>query len=550
MQTIPFWIHATHCKRPDANAFVIKEKVLVIDDAGNKTWKDNLRIINDPRRPFWITKPGFRSHKYKKEFEYEKNLEKYTVRDSEMIEKLKKSLDIYSRRTQLRELCNSPYVYGADIDTGVLIRKSYNDKTVGMLPQLSVGSMDIENEVRGEKRINVFSFNVGKYIYCAYLKEYLMKVDQHRNRIPATQEELWSVINEELKDEISTYGFEIVIHESNTELDLIKWVFDRIHEHKTDFVGVWNMNYDISRILERLESMGVDPATIFCHPDVPKKYQYFKYKVDNRDCEHFADKWHWVNCTGYTQFIDSMCLYARLRKVKGRESDYTLNAIANKILGMGKISLGKITNHYMEQMYNFLRYVAYNIKDSILIPLMHKQTNDCVSMMALTDASLLSDFSKQTTMGKNSMYFYNKSQGKIIATSGMIMGTPFDDMIPKLGGTVLPPSKAINIGIRAVEESDHETQVTIMVNDEDVEAEYPSALQAFNIAKETKLFTGVRIEGFGQTHTEDYFSNVTAPKENAVYIGNKYFGLPNYQEMQKLIYERITAEWRAEYMEQ
>lgn len=546
MKRIPFWIHSAQCRKPEANVFVIKEKVLEIDDAGNRTWSNNLRFINDPKRPFWMTKTGFRNHEFKKEFEYEANLEKYTVRDSEMIEKIKRCLGVFGRRNNPRELFNSPFIYGADIDTGVLIRKSYNEKTVGMLPQLTVGSMDIENEVRGEKRINVFSFNEGKYIYCAYLKEYLMKVDAHGNRVPATEEELWEVINHELKDEIETYGYEIVIYGAHTELALIKWVFDQIHRHKTDFVGIWNLNYDISRILERLEALGADPQKIFCHPDVPDKYKYFKYKLDNSNTEHFADKWHWVTATGYTQFIDSMCLYARLRKAKGREPDYTLNAIANKILGTGKISLGKITNHYMEQTYNFLRYVAYNIKDSILIPLMHKQTNDCVSMMALTDSSLLSDFNKQTVMGKNAMYFYNKAQGKIIATAGMIMGTPFDDMLPKLGGTVLPPHKAVNIGIQAVEESNHETQVTIMVNDEDVAAEYPSVMQAFNIAKETKLFTGVKIEGFGQIHTEDYFSNVTAPKENAVYLCNKFFGLPNYEQMREIMYRKITEQFQQE----
>lgn len=535
----PVWVHATQCKQHDVNAFVVKEKVLEITDTGERIWTDNLKIYNDPKRPFWITKPSFRNHTYKKEFEDIASLDKFTVRDSELEAKIKQNLKVFTR-SDMRTLCNSPFIYGADIPTGVLIRHHYKVNSGGIAPRITVGALDIESEVRNQKRIIILSFVVDNKVYTAYLDEYLMKTDSEGKRIRATEAELIEVINRELENEIRDYKLDITLFNAKSELDLIVWVFQQIHRHKTDFVGIWNMNFDIPKILERLKELGADIPEVMCSPDLPKKYKYVKYYTDKRQCEHFTDKWHWMNVTGYTQFVDSMCLYARLRKAKGRESAYTLEAISNKIIGMGKMKLGKITNHWYEQNYHFMRYVAYNIKDTILIPLMELQTKDCTSLLALTDVSQLSDFNKQTVMGKNSTFFYAKEKGKIIASAGSEMKTPFDELIPKLGGTVLPTNKAVGIGINALEENNQETQVNMMVNDLDVASEYPSVTEAFNISKETKLFTVVAIDGFHQLQTEDYFSNVTSPMENSVYLGHKFYGLPDYQQMQAIVAQKIT----------
>lgn len=70
MNNIRFYIHSTHCKTKDndssKDAVVVKEKILVKNDDGTEKWVDHLNIIRDPVRPFWITKPQFRDHHYKR----------------------------------------------------------------------------------------------------------------------------------------------------------------------------------------------------------------------------------------------------------------------------------------------------------------------------------------------------------------------------------------------------------------------------------------------------------------------------------------------------
>jgi hypothetical protein len=46
--------------------------------------------------------------------------------------------------------------------------------------------------------------------------------------------------------------------------------------------------------------------------------------------------------------------------------------------------------------------------------------------------------------------------------------------------------------------------------------------------------TVLGIEGFSPTQIVDFCGHVTAPHENAVYLCNKYMGLPDYVEMGQL----------------
>lgn len=65
-------------------------------------------------------------------------------------------------------------------------------------------------------------------------------------------------------------------------------------------------------------------------------------------------------------------------------------------------------------------------------------------------------------------------------------------------------------------------------------AMYPSLTQAFNISKDTKLMTILSIEGHPKHDIVDFCGHLVAPKENAVYLCNKFLNLPNYKEASEL----------------
>ena len=534
-----FYIHSTHSKtlknESSRNAVVVKEKILIREDGKEDQWIDHLNIIRDPIRPFWITTLPNRNHRFKKEFEEIRNLEMYQCHDSELSTKLSQALGMPAWQSfkSVKQLCSSPYVYGADIETEVLIKQAYIDKQpTGLLPKLSKGAFDIENEVRGDQRINLITFIHEHQIYTAALKEYCKIYDRETDTFtPASHEDCLKVINDIIGSELTKHNFELnfSIHES--ELELIKWIFDRIHECKTDFIGVWNINHDLPHIIDRILALGGNVTKIMAHPDVPPQYQMATYKEDVTKTQHFTDKWHWMSITGYSQFVDSMCLYARLRKVYGRDSSYKLDDIANKELGQGKLHFGEITNHWQEQNYNFLPYIAYNINDVLIMMLMEWKNNDIGALTGLCGLSLPVQFRSQTTMVRNDFYHYAKPKGKLPSAVGSEMYNPWDGLFPKAGGTVLPPDKATGVGIKALKGINKTTQVSVATNDYDMSSMYPSCLEAFNISKETQLFASIKINGHSIAGLEMFFSDITRPDINAVNICNNFYGLPNYKDI-------------------
>ena len=533
-KVIRFWANTWHCRKPEANAVGVKERLQLIHPDGSVEWKDNLEIYHDPIRPFWITLPQYRNHDYKKEFESLDRCEKFLCHDSALEETIAKALGnpLGYRKPHLRVLCNSPYVYGADIDTPTIIKQTYVRRVpVGKVATYTKGGLDIEAEVRGDHRINIITFIHEKEIYTTALREYCKVHSSETDSTPATEEDCLKVIYEMLDFYFKEHGFTLHFHIAETELEEIKWIFNKIHLSKTDYIGVWNLGFDIPHILERIAANGGDAAEIMCHPDVPHAYQFCEWTEDKTPTQHFTDKWHWLTLPGYSQFLDSMCLYARLRKVSGRESSYSLDDISTKEIGKGKLHFGDITNHWYMQNRRFLEYIAYNINDVIIMQLMEWQNNDMGALAALSGMSLLSHFSRQTVMVKNDAYAYGLDNGKVPATAGLKMFTDFDNRMPKAGGTVLPPNKAVGTGINAVKEFNRQTQVSVLTNDLDVSSMYPSITSAFNISKETAQTTVLKINGHQPWETEVYFSGIIQPEINAVPLAERFYGFDGYLKL-------------------
>lgn len=544
-----YYIHSCHHKSNDTNcnAVIVKEQECIHKEDGTEEWKPILRIVRDPQRTFYITQNQFRNHSFKKEFEDINKLEEFRCKDSELREHLANALGCgYKRYVSLRDLCSSPYVYGADIDTETLIKQAYlKIQPEGKSAKITVGAFDIETEVYGEGRINAITFIHERDIYTVALKpsckiysasDNILDIDVNVRPRQATYEECLSVVNTIIGEELTKNNFTLHLELVDDELTLIKTIFGHIHRCKTDIVGIWNILFDIPKILDRLEVLKVDPCDIFCPPDLPKRYRVCEFKEDvNPNAEHMVDKWHWFSCAGYTQFIDSMCLYGRLRKVDGKDISYSLDYISNKELCQGKLHLGQITNHRWSQTYDFLRYIAYNINDVLIMQLMEFKNHDIDSLVGLSDCSLLKNFSKQTVMVRDGDYVYALENGHVPASVGPSMYTEWDSQMPKAGGTVLPPEKAVGARVPVLKGIEAPTQVSLFVNDLDESAMYPSALKLANISKETYYGSILNINGHDKNTIELLGLATISPEAYSVQTYKHFLDLPDYEEMEQCL---------------
>lgn len=573
------WTHGCYVRNDHGNMMVIKEKHVTIDEDTKEVVSVKNRLtINDPaltnpKRRIFITKPQFRVHKYKKETEDLSKVDMHIVEDRTLRDDLKRILGVNPwERTSVRKLCNSPYVYNADVSMETLVRIKYNENRKHAVTCFTNGAFDIEQSILGCDRINVMTYIHENKIFVVILEDFFKKcIDRKKDKfVPATKKDLYRSIEMllgEMPDEdhvLIKYTldtgkkkkdieklYELHVECFDTEPECIFWLFEQIHREETDFIGVWNIAYDIPAIVDRLEYYGIDPKQVFCHPSVPDKWKLFNFKIDKMQKQHIVDKWHWLYCTSMSQFIDSMLLYARIRKAKRKKSSYTLESIAQEELGFGKIKQttenteesSKLTGtawHRYMQTYAFCDYIAYNINDALLIMFMEEKNHDCVSMWNLTKDSPLSDFSKQSVMLKNSYYKFGLENGRVFATTGENMVGPYDHLIGKVGGAVLRADLCRDIGMHCIKERpDYESMIIAMVSDLDYKAIYPSYKSGFGISKETKIATAAAIEGLSKDSIEPLFGGIANPIENAVWIGHDYFDLPNFEEMQQLSIDKF-----------
>lgn len=522
-----------------------------------------LKVIRNPQRRFYVTKPGLRSqHTEKKEWEALTALEQRTCANKDLGTEVFKALHGFfpSNPPILRKLYESPYLYGADISIESLIKYATNkafDKSDANPGPLTTGMFDVEGSMLAHNQGQLIMATISheNQFYTSVLRSNFFVVDEKGNRKPGNLEDLEKMAYEHLNPDkvfksdrvkkiLKERGFKLHFHIADEPIDILRWTLGKMHENRTDFMGVWNLPYDMQSILDTCEQAGVDPAELLCPPDLPDdlKRARFVPGAKRKDEPHHR-RWHWLYAPAYTQWYDAMCLYSILRIVSGMEANYTLGHILQKNdICDGKLHfVGQIPGvedmstqdwHRHMQTKHPYEYIVYNIFDVMSLQALEWVNNDVPGMYVLIGNSALQNFSKQTRRGADALYYSCLEKGYVTATTS---SNESDDDIIKQGGAVLPPERTYQAGLYALREApERETCIHAHVSDIDLSAIYPTIDMACNISRETKLATMIRVLGFPDADVRLFSSLILSVTENAIAIGTKFFGLPGYHEMDEL----------------
>ena len=439
------------------------------------TGESVMKIVDNPKVNIYVTAEHYRTHKYKIEWAPKVQLDEYVTLYRDRAETLDTVLNgngrprwWKGRPPNLKKLMSSPYVYGADIDFGVRVKYRYELMNGGRKPEsYNVGGLDIETDVneidgKGSKSVIICTFidhkgntfvGIRKKFFADHTVEEVEKMWKEK-----TEPEFLSKLTDDPKTGSrklyeESGGIKIVAQIFDEELDLLKWIFDCIHVSRPDFVTIWNMDYDIPYILERLNFRQADPRDVLCSPDIPKKYRQCTYYHDNgKKQDHITDRWHVLHLTDYTKYVDAMCMYARIRKASTRKPSYNLDAIATEELGSGKLKFG-LDDHHTMQLNHKVEYVVYNIVDVLLLRLLDLKNHDTANMLRLLDASLIDDYARQSVQLKNTFFCYLDMLGGVPASMGDPIVMPWDKYITNKGGQVLDPCKTVKTGVAILVES-------------------------------------------------------------------------------------------------
>jgi hypothetical protein len=560
--------------KSNSDALVVSEIV----EYDNGLITPNLRVFESPSVPFWITQPVNRTHTDKKEFESVDRLDKREALFKEKDREIFRALNGYSPNfispKMRRELYQSPYLYGANISLEALVAMKYKKDLAkaGKTPHSpTTGFFDIEKSLLPSSygKLPLMVFTAENHVYLA-MKRSFMNEMQGGSRVDVSQEDVEKAAHDiidplvdsiftdlkDLKEYKGKLPFKYHFFVGDTEVDMIRWIFARMHQSKTSFIGIWNLGFDIPEIISVLNENGIPLNEIFSDPSLKELgCSYANFREDKRDVAHFTQKWHWLTTAAHFQFIDSMALFSYVRMVDGKESSYALDDILKKY-GLGgklKFKNDEELAHLQQEDWHremlgkyFTRYALYAMWDGISLQILEWLNNDLTAMMLLSDISPPKNFVNQTIRVTNTLYDEWKEKGQILGTGVDVEGIKDDDLLDG-GGAVLEPQNLVARGMCLFEEwPKHATHCYAWQSDLDFSAQYPTNISVVNISKQTKLGTITAITApWVQTRykpadaIEIFCSYLVTPNSNGRELGVEFFGLYDFDEMNEAFVKHL-----------
>ena len=563
-----------------------------------------MEAVPEPRINIYFEKKEFRNHSYNKNYCPLSELDTVAVKYKDIIYAIAEDMGEQGKALinnafatknfkQLEMLHLYPYVFGADFDPVAWYRIQWLRSFDNDLPKkLHKGFLDIEVDgidVPGmpspeDCPINAITlideFNKDVYTFLLTDREYIEKDTSHMNEMQKKTEQKRRQMYSDMHNQQYTlqktndkfvnklhemfdesYGdLDYNIYYYNDERKMLVHLFQLINTLKLDFIGIWNMAFDIPYIIRRLEVLGLDPADVMCHPDFPVKECRFKEDTRHHEIKNKCDSFI---LSSYTIFYCQMELYAAIRKGGSELRSYRLNIIANKELKDSKLDYSEDGDIKTLPYTNFEKFVIYNIKDVLLQMGIERRTTDfdTLYVSSYENATPYDKVFKQTVLLRNVQYLSFLSQDLIPGANVNIYN---DDKKPEIeetdedaddtdfeGALVADPVYNDYIGVELYGRPTN----NIFLNgvDFDMSAFYPNSIIGANIDPSTLIFKVIMdIDQYDICGGEIHFRGITgnefntgddASKEcidnfqtgNYLTTASKWFNLPDISE----VYARI-----------
>lgn len=387
----------------------------------------NVRRIEDYPVYFWITRKQYQNHKDKKEWEEESRCQKFKATRSTLVPAIQRAMGRAPKKANLRHLARSQYLYGCDVTSPVLLKQAYQEKWPDCVSESTVAALDIETDVvHGTDDIICIGLTFKKKAFLVYTKEF---IGSEPNAIQRTHEMFEKLLGD-LKNE---RGIELEVIIVDTPGQACYETIKRAHEWKPDFISIYNIGFDLKKMIDTLENEGYDVGDVFSDPSVPKQFRQAKFKEDNlqkmtatgkSSSKHAADLWHVMSCPSSFYFICSMATYAKLRAAKGKEPSYALDDILFKTTEKRKLRIAEVEYvdgfewHQEMQKHWKIQYGIYNIYDEVALEEMDEATGDLAR--ALPGQCGVSEYSRFGSIPRRTaddMHFVCRKKKLVIATT-------------------------------------------------------------------------------------------------------------------------------------
>lgn len=579
-------------------------------------WKDldtlekHLKIIEEPSMEIFFEKPEYRNHRYNKTYAPIETLDRKIVKYKNIIYEIADDIGTpghvmiqncfeTGNYDGLNELYLYPYVFGADYDIRTFYRYQWMKSFTNNRPKpITKGYMDIEVDLTNAKGfpkpevdpvdlVTLVDTNANiSYTFCLIGIEshsddpeeqaLAKKRAQLQEYYAENPNELIDITKEFFAESYPDIEFKVFFYKD--EKKMLVHVFQLINMLKLDFIGFWNISFDIPYLINRCKALGLDPVQVMTHPDFPVKYCWFKKDTKNFEIKNQSDFFH---ISSYTIFYCHMRTYAAIRKGQSELRNNKLTYIAKRETGDEKLNYEEEGDLKHLSLKDWVKYFLYNIKDVLLECGIEERTQDLATYYFRSYKNLTpyeNEF-KQTVVLRNVQYRSFLEQGLVpgsnvnqyvpskqneIVPEEYMEDQPEDDDDGYEGALVGDPRLNDNFGIRM-----YGKRTNCIFNysvDFDMSAFYPSCIRACNIDPSTLIFKmimpaeqfdvrggSLKFNGITDVQlledNDDSFQDDIAKEcidnfqtRHYLTFGHKWLNLPDVNEMDELLREAIGDE--------
>ena len=163
----------------------------------------------------------------------------------------------------------------------------------------------------------------------------------------------------------------------NDELELITKMFEIVNTSAPDFVEFWNMSFDMTFILARIQNLGKDPLDIICDKRLNLPVNFLHYYIDEKNKNSYEERGDYFDVAATTVWLDQMIEFASRRKGRAKYQSFKLDAIGEDVAGVRKLDYSHITNNIgMLPYLDMKTFSFYNIMDVIVQKCIEHTTQD------------------------------------------------------------------------------------------------------------------------------------------------------------------------------
>jgi hypothetical protein len=538
--------------RSDKNDYVLAKVVEHYAD-GRKV--PALREFKNFERSFYITRPPYRNHTQKKECEFIDKLQEFKCRQMDLIPAISKALGYRGKYNgTLKQLCRSPYVYHVDLTSPSIIVNTYRKKYPDAVTPYSVAVLDIEtNVLDGTDEPIIVSATFGN--------KAILSIDKHwLGRENCVKSKVIEACKKYEGDLIESRNIDIEVYFGEHAGDISQYTISKINEWMPDFVCIWNIEFDIGKILACLEKYGYNPADVFSHPSVPKEFRKAYLYLDDKPQRKMVggkekmipkdhmDRWNFLYTPSASVYLCGMRIYGKHRvAAEGKSAEgYGLDATLKKHINRAKVKIAGIEHleklhfHRVAQQHYKLDYIAYNLGDCVELELLQEKLLDLpVNIGNFIGVTEYKNYFSQTKKASDEMHLLHLEYGQPLCATSDQMVTDLDMLTYGKGKeedrdgwiAMLASYKTYPTHKEFFKGSGLPCMIRRDTADSDAEGTYPSLEEAFNIAQQNIMYEMVKVEHLTLSEQMMMGIDVTGGSSNAALLLNTIYQVPPFQEV-------------------